>query len=105
MRTDLWLYFGIIIFFFILWVYSGGPAHPISFAGPYITPITDVGVSSTGYGNQVSAGSVGTYFNNWTGGSSNSGSNGSQVIAEAKSPFAGSVRFGTNNPQGRTNFD
>ncbi len=45
-----------IIFFFILWVVSGGPTKPISFSGPFITPITNVGQTQNGYGPQVALG-------------------------------------------------
>jgi hypothetical protein len=45
-----------IIFFFILWVVSGGPTKPISFAGPFITPITNVGQTQSAYGPQVALG-------------------------------------------------
>jgi Lamin Tail Domain len=44
----------IIVFFFLLWVASGGPTRPISFAGAFITPITDENQTQTGYGPQVS---------------------------------------------------
>jgi len=42
---------GIFVFIFIAWIATGGPARPISFAGPYITPVTDVGERSEGYGS------------------------------------------------------
>ncbi len=51
MKSDALFFLGVIGFFFILWFSTGGPTRPISFAGPYITPITDVGVVSTGYGS------------------------------------------------------
>lgn len=41
---------GFFLFFFVAWVGSGGPNKPISFAGPYITPVTTVGTTQTGYG-------------------------------------------------------
>ena len=44
-------FIGIILFFFLLWFVSGGPTRPISFAGPYITPVTDVGQSQAAYGD------------------------------------------------------
>ena len=47
---------GIIGFFFILWLIGGGPTRPISFAGPFITPITNVGESQAGYGNKITGG-------------------------------------------------
>lgn len=43
------LFAGILLFFFVLWFISGGPTRPISFSGPYITPITDVGDVQSGY--------------------------------------------------------
>ena len=43
-----------LVFFFILWVASGGPTRPISFAGPFITPITNEGQTQIGYGPQLS---------------------------------------------------
>lgn len=49
MRGDLFLFFGILIFIFIIWVATGGPTRPISFSGPYITPITAPGGTGTGY--------------------------------------------------------
>jgi hypothetical protein len=38
-----------LIFLFVLWVYTGGPTRPISFAGPYLTPVTTSGDESEGY--------------------------------------------------------
>ncbi len=32
----------VVLFFFVLWVASGGPSKPISFAGPFVTPISTV---------------------------------------------------------------
>jgi len=49
MRSDLFLFFGILIFIFVVWIATGGPSRPISFSGPYITPITTTGGSATGY--------------------------------------------------------
>lgn len=53
-------FFTILFFFFAAWLAGGGPTKPISFAGPYITPITTVGVTQGGYGDQVRLGN-GTY--------------------------------------------
>jgi hypothetical protein len=38
-----------IVFIFAAWVATGGPARPISQAGPFITPITRPGEASQGY--------------------------------------------------------
>lgn len=50
MRSDGLFILGVLLFFFILWFASGGPTRPISFAGPYITPITDIDSVQEGYG-------------------------------------------------------
>lgn len=57
MKGDGLFFIGIIIFIFIVWVATGGPSRPISFAGPYITPITDVGTVQQGYGDTGTANS------------------------------------------------
>lgn len=50
---DAWFVIAIFVFAFILWVSTGGPSNPISFAGPYITPITDVDDTQSGYGDHI----------------------------------------------------
>jgi len=50
MASDGVFFFGVFLFFFLVWFVTGGPARPISFAGPYITPITDVNQTQEGYG-------------------------------------------------------
>ena len=45
-----------IICFFILWVVGGGPSKPISFTGPFITPITNVGDTQNAYGSKIPVG-------------------------------------------------
>lgn len=55
MKSDGLFFLGILAFFFILWFAAGGPTRPISFAGPYITPITDVDTVQEGYGDAPSA--------------------------------------------------
>ena len=57
MQSDLFLFFGILILIFVVWVATGGPSRPISFAGPYITPITTTGVKATGYSLSSGGGS------------------------------------------------
>ena len=58
MKSDGLFFLGVIAFFFILWFATGGPTRPMSFAGPYITPITDVGTVSSGYGSGSTEGFV-----------------------------------------------
>lgn len=50
MKSDALFFFGVLAFFFVLWFATGGPTRPISFAGPYITPLTDVNTEQYGYG-------------------------------------------------------
>jgi hypothetical protein len=51
--SDFFFFLAIFFFIFIAWIATGGPTRPISFAGPYITPVTNVGVTQVGYGPQV----------------------------------------------------
>lgn len=55
MQSDGLFFLGVLAFFFILWFATGGPTRPISFAGPYITPITDVDTVQQGYGDTPAA--------------------------------------------------
>lgn len=41
---------GVFVFIFIFWVLSDGPSKPISFAGPYLHPITGPGQTAKPYG-------------------------------------------------------
>ncbi len=50
MQSDALFFLAVMVFFFILWLAGGGPTKPISWAGPYITPITNTGQTQTGYG-------------------------------------------------------
>lgn len=63
MKNDLFLIFGVLAVVFILWVYTGGPNRPISFAGPYLTALTSPTDESRGYGGDLLGmpGSDGTY--------------------------------------------
>jgi hypothetical protein len=56
MQGEGFFFLGILGFFFILWAYSGGPTRPISYAGAYITPITNVGQTQVGYGPKFTLG-------------------------------------------------
>ncbi|MEA2701583.1 MAG: hypothetical protein QOE22_292 [Candidatus Parcubacteria bacterium] len=109
MGGDAWIVIAVFVFAFVLWVSTGGPTRPISFAGPFITPITDVGDVQTGYGDQIEVGrsdtgsgsglwsvkSVFGRFENSVGQSEDIG---------AVSPEAGRVRIisGAGGPSGST---
>lgn len=90
--NDAFLFIGILVFFFVLWFYSGGPNNPISFAGPYITPVTDVGVDSVGYDD-------GTSF--WTRWGGDNSANSHDSFDSARSPLYGKVYIAGGTPQSR----
>tara|TARA_R110000824_G_scaffold401771_1_gene615844 strand:- start:500695 stop:501693 length:999 start_codon:yes stop_codon:yes gene_type:complete len=50
MRSEFLFFLAMLVIFFVLWLAGGGPSKPISFAGPYITPITNVDQTQVGYG-------------------------------------------------------
>jgi hypothetical protein len=103
MKGDFLLFAAIFIFVFILWVYSGGPTHPISFAGPYLTPVTNVGVESQAYGPKVGvpSGTVSgkTFWGNWSAGwgTSNSDTSYANTPSGNRSPYAGKVMIDGNS--------
>ena len=97
--NDLWLFLGCILFLFVLWVYAGGPNNPISFSGPYITPITSPGSTQSGYGYGPSAN---TFFKSANTGSRSGNVN---VIDSARSPFADDIRIGYSDPRARNARD
>ncbi len=90
MRSDLFLFFGILIFIFVVWVATGGPSRPISFTGPYITPITAPGGRGTGYTLQ-SGGRSGTVTQNVQQGVSHA----QQDIVDLQKSLAEATHFGT----------
>jgi lamin tail-like protein len=85
MRSDVILFGSILIFIFVIWIYTGGPQHPISFAGPYLTPITDVDDESEAYGPTDS----GSLWSSW--GDDDTSSTVQDIPDAGRSPFAGDV--------------
>lgn len=78
MRSDLLFFLGVFAFIFIAWVATGGPNRPIDFAGPYITPLTNVNTVQEGYGTTT------THF--WSGVTGGSYSYTGQTISATKTP-------------------
>src|ERR1700733_15275110 len=76
----------VIVIFFLLWVAGGGPTKPISFAGAFITPITNEGQTQTGYGPKLN-------FNTKisAGGASLSATERTSTNIPDTSPYAGDV--------------
>ncbi len=58
LRGDAMFFLGILAFIFLIWLATGGPSRPISFAGPYLTPITTVGDRSEAYGDHITGDSI-----------------------------------------------
>lgn len=58
MRGDLFFFLGIFVLIFIVWVSTGGPSRPISFAGPYLNPIQTTGSTATPYGDPTKFSSI-----------------------------------------------
>lgn len=91
MKGDGIFFLGVLAFFFILWFATGGPSKPISFAGPYITPITDVDTVQEGYGDTPAVDfRSGGVWSNIMGGSFSGGANLGGV--SNPSPYQGQVR-------------
>ena len=51
MQNEFLFFLAMMVFFFALWIAGGGPSKPISWSGPFITPVTDTGQSQIGYGD------------------------------------------------------
>lgn len=67
MSSNAVFFLGVLIFIFVLWVITGGPAKPFSFAGPYLKPIHGPGQVAEPYdlraGTSTSSnGSSGSFF-------------------------------------------
>lgn len=75
MYGNAFFFFAMILFLFVAWVATGGPDRPISTAGPFITPVTNVGQEQQGYGNWWDI--VPGESNWWTGGGGSKSSSGS----------------------------
>lgn len=100
--NDFFLFLGILVFLFVLWIYNGGPNNPISFAGPYITPVTNIGDVQEGYGASANyyrskeAKATGSLWGSWFGGGS-----ADAIPAANRSPYAGKVTLGGGNAGAR----
>lgn len=75
--SDLLFFLGVILVIFAVWVGSGGPSRPISFAGPFLNPITAPGTTADPYGDPNSFSPI--------------GSNNNQELPGEASPFRGQV--------------
>ncbi len=92
--SDLWLFVGILLLFFVVWAASGGPSRPISFAGPYLRPISGPGSGAEAYGdpNAHAGFTTGINIGGW-GGTISTGSTGSANNTLGTSESASKVSF------------
>lgn len=65
LKADLFFFLGILVFIFVIWVATGGPNRPISFAGPFITPISTYGDEQEAYGGSIWDWTPGAADNTW----------------------------------------
>lgn len=86
---DFIFFLGIFLLFFFVWVASGGPSRPISFQGPFLTPITGPGAGANAYGSTATSISTGINMGGW--GVNVSGGNGSEGLVPGTSSFTGTV--------------
>ncbi len=94
MRSDVYLFFGIIFFIFIVWIATGGPSRPISFAGPYILPLAP-GTTPTGYSLSRTASTTVSHSSGWT---SNTLRSVQQDVVTLEKAVVSSTRFGDPSP-------
>lgn len=51
LKQDAFFFLAIFLFIFVAWVATGGPNKPISFAGPFITPVSTYNDQQEAYGD------------------------------------------------------
>ena len=84
MRDDLFLFIGLLILIFVVWVASGGPSRPLSFAGPYLNPISQTGTKAGAYGDPNQYSSVNSTATIGLGGVSIAGNGSSGGVSSGK---------------------
>jgi hypothetical protein len=98
MRSDVFLFIGIILLLFLVWIATGGPSRPISFAGPYITPLAP-GIGGQGYSlSRTGTTTTRTGTNVTTAGTNNTLRSVQQGVVNLEKSVVSSVRFGTPSP-------
>jgi len=92
MRADFIFFLAIFIFIFVAWVATGGPKRPISFAGPFITPVTNSGQEQQGYGSWTDAfeSDSNWWQGNWSGFSGDGNPN--EELSDVQSDLADAQR-------------
>lgn len=93
MKADALFFLAIFLFIFVAWVATGGPQRPISFAGPFITPITNTDQEQQGYGSWRDA--LDGESNWWTGawsGFSNDGNSRETSLGQVQDDLADAQR-------------
>lgn len=92
MRSDIFLFVGILVFLFVVWVATGGPSRPLSFSGPSIAPTTGIGESS------ITKGPSGTNAGVSPQQTASSLARAQTDIVSLEKSIVASARFGTPSP-------
>lgn len=71
---DAGIIIGLIVLLFVAWIGTGGPTRPISFAGPYLNPISHPGTTAQPYGDPSEYSAINSTVTIGTGGVRSSGS-------------------------------
>lgn len=123
MRSDVFFFLGVLVFFFVIWYSTGGPDRPISFAGPFITPVHTYGDEQEAYGSLTggrwnsdfdlpSSGGISTDATWWSSGENDGtwhyspeGSPVTSRIYGPSSPYAGQVTIASVSGADATDAD
>jgi hypothetical protein len=104
LKHDAFFFVGLLLFIFLIWVATGGPSRPISWAGPFLNPPAPIGngqayfLSGAGFhiGTGSGAGlSIGNSNAHLSIGGASYGAADESFFTNA-SPYRGEVRFDTN---------
>lgn len=95
MEHDAWFFIGVFVFIFLVWIATGGPMHPIAFAGPTLSLPGALGGGTYLSLPQATVGGGGTPVS--LPGSSGGGSF-PNVLGAFQPPTLSGVAFGTPSP-------
>jgi len=100
MQHDALFFVGIFIFIFLVWVATGGPTHPISFQGPFLSSPTTAGNVTTYYLPQASftVGDSNAALSEYGNGSNGSLSQASAATDQLQQQVRAAAAFGTPSP-------
>ena len=92
--SDIWLFIGVFVGLFILWVVTGGPSRPLSWAGPFLNAPAPLGSGKAYFLPGAGFTSGGTGFTIGTSNAHITVSNSSGAVAITNpSPYRGKIYF------------